>query len=109
MITIEYKEHGVTFSDFKAEETARSFCYLHNKTKEDALYIVSNECIVDAMKLMVLEGAVSHNDVQFKFNDEILKINELGEIEKYPKGFCDQNQEIMRKVVYLRREKLKQK
>ena len=45
--------------------------------------------------------------LQFKYKDEILKINHLAEIERYPIGFCDETRNILYKLLKLRRKKYK--
>ena len=104
MITIEYVERGVAISDFDIGKAVDSFCSIHKKTKEDAIYYIANDKIIDAMKLKVLEGEISHEDLQFKFNGEIIKVYNKGEIEKYPDGFCDHTTKMLFKMNKLRRE-----
>jgi hypothetical protein len=103
MITIEYAKNGKTYSDFEVEKFANEYCVIYSETKKDTTYVVSNENIVDAMKLMVAEGKISNEHLQFKFEDELINVNNKGEIEKYPIGFCDYTTNILFKLFKLRK------
>ncbi|OME54116.1 hypothetical protein BSK59_16175 [Paenibacillus odorifer] len=99
ILTIEYSPNGISISDFNVVEFARTFCKNHNEFNEDAIYVVSSEIFIDAMKLMIVEGLISHEDIVFVYNNEKLKVNYLGEIERYPSGFCDAGQKILSNVI----------
>ncbi|GEM_PF-4281629 len=103
MVTIEYTKYGIATTDFQAEEMADAICEAYKDTEQDVTYRVGNEAVVQAMRLAVIEGLISSEDLQFKFKDRLLKINDLGEIENFPEGFCDISTNILFKLLKARK------
>jgi len=106
-MTIEYTKEGMAVAEFEAENMARKMCEAYKEEKKDVHHKFSSEIMIEVMKLMVVEDLISNDEIQFLFEGKYIKTNKLGELEDYPKGFCDQTQGILRKLVTLRREKIK--
>ena len=98
MLTVEYSRSGYHISDFDvlewANEKIQDYLEWKEAGKENNLLIVSSGIIIDTFRMMVVEGKISHEDIQFKFNKEMVPINEFGNPEKWPQGFGDVSQNI---------------
>jgi len=57
--------------------------------RDDYVVTVASALLIDYFRLRVAQGIINPDQIQFKFNDEILKTNKYGRIEHWPKGFCD--------------------
>jgi len=55
---------------------------------QDNLFNISTENVISAVRSMKLAGRIICN-VQLMFEGEILPMNEYGNLDKWPKGFCD--------------------
>lgn len=84
MKTIEYSDCGVAYADNKAETAARDFL-LGN---EDYIH-VSTENFCMASRVLIREGLISHDQVQFLFRGAYVEVTRSGSLYHWPAGFCD--------------------
>lgn len=102
MLHIEFNEKACAIADFpdSIEEAYNDTIQLHKMYPELTQYF-STENMISRFRLGVVRGEISHEDIDFIFNDEILKVNKYGTIPNgLPDGFCDCgaviSEEIMR-------------
>ena len=50
---------------------------------------VSNEIVIGMARALVHEGTISCDEIEFLFNDCVLKCDKDGMLEKWPSGFCE--------------------
>ena len=99
-ITVEYKpKGGYVFADGDGEEwvdiTLNKFLSGH----KDRVYTVSSSLLIDYFRLRLAQGIIAPDQIQFKFNDEILKANKYGTLEQWPNGFCDHTMNICEELL----------
>lgn len=109
MLTIEYHDNGLAIPDVFVEGYARDMCRDYMANKEDIYRMVSNETLILAFKLMVLEEEIPNNELQFIYKDDIITISRNGDLSHYPKGFCEVEMGILKKLSYFRRERSKKR
>ena len=98
MLKIFYQENGKTYSDFNLIEEAQKII---NNYKNDGweIVIVSTDNIINALRILVCRGKLSHTEVVFKYKDETIIMNEKGELSHYPEGFCDCQKTFLRELI----------
>jgi hypothetical protein len=69
--------------------------------------VVSNAMVIDCLRVQVVEGHLSKDEVIVQFNGEPLVLNKYANFDKYPNGFCDHSvniiQELMTTQIRMRR------
>lgn len=65
-------------------------------------YETSTESLVDSFRAMVSKKEISKDDVQFKFNGEIITMNKQGQLSNYPEGFCDARDDLLDELLGLK-------
>jgi hypothetical protein len=111
MLTIEYKEGGIAVADKHAEQSARRVWKSYEDSKaamrvdiDHLVYSTIN--IVTAFRMLVAEGLIPHNDIEFKYKDELLKLDKLGQfIGGYPIGFWDTERDFLKRMHEARKDK----
>lgn len=83
MITIEYSKHGLAVSDDSVENFALK---LFNTNKD---FYTSTESLILAFRVLIAEGKIPHDKVQFEYDGQIIRLYKNGTFEPQPKGFCD--------------------
>lgn len=94
MKTIEYSEHGHAYSDHQAEEAARSFL-LGN----DEYVHVSTENFCTAVRVLIREQVIAHDQVQFLFQNEYIAPARSGGLTHWPFGFCDKTDKWLERLL----------
>lgn len=97
MKTITFHPHGDAYSDAFAEDVAREFLL-----GPDDNISVSTESFILAVRVLIGEGVIPHDEVQFVFNDEIIAPDCCGNIPKWPNGFCDHALKLLERIVRAR-------
>lgn len=98
-LTIYYDAvSGHTVPDAKADDHAVEVVNLY---KAGALtdYTIGSATLVYAFRLAVARGEITHNDIQFSFNSQIIPITNCATIKTYPKGFCDYESDALHELV----------
>jgi len=71
---------------------------------------VSNQTVIDELRLRICKGEISHNDIIFKFGDTEIKINEYGACPSgYPKGFLSAHIDRVTELLRCASDKKKEK
>lgn len=99
-ITYDTNE-GVASSDGKAESIVD-----HLLGQEGLVeYSTANGSIVDAVRVAVAQKRIESENVVFIFEGETIAVSPTGELDKWPRGFCDHQLNRLRTMMDLRRKK----
>jgi len=101
MLTVKYHEDGEIVADKKTKQFVddKIKAYLHYD-KKDMTLIVANALIIDCFRLAVRESALDHNDIVFATSNDLhICIDKEGQLESWPAGFCDENVNILMKLM----------
>lgn len=98
MLIISYENTGYAYSDFDLLEQAQKIIdeYKNNKVE---LRVVSTDNVIMALRVLVTRNKISHSDICFKFEGNIITINEYGELSDFPSGFLNKNLPLYRELV----------
>lgn len=98
MIIVEYADWATPHADLRVEETAltiwKQFYYF--KTFE---YSTSTANLITAFRMLIAEGKIPHNDIVFKFRDNIIQVLKDGSLSDFPKGFADTELDMMWRIM----------
>ena len=96
MITIEYSPTGIPIAD-----GALNWWLSHVLThkNEDRLFEVATGLCIDAVRLAIHEGKIDHNNIQFKYKDQIILSDRFGSLDSWPDGFNDTLDKILYKLM----------
>ncbi len=101
MLSIIYDpKHGIISYDALAMDTALDIYARYSRAKElistnsKTVYMVGSELIIECFRILVLRGIISYKELEFTFYDKddqeiLLLIDKYGNIDHWPKGFCD--------------------
>lgn len=86
MIKIEFQANNfnVAVPDGGAQAWAEDVAQ-----KGNGYYITSNHLCIYHIRLLVQQGTINHNNVEFIFEDRVISVNKNGRLNHWPKGFCD--------------------
>lgn len=85
-------KNGLVVPDGKVTETALAIV----KAGKDIT--VGSDLLVTAIRLALIENKIDYKSVVFVFNGKNIILNEKYQITKYPTGFCDVEQNILRNI-----------
>lgn len=89
MLTVEYdSDSGFACCDGAVKEWVDKHIRLYNTVGHTTL-VIGTETLINGFRLAVLDDEISHNDIQFMHNGEVLTVNTYGVLPSYPAGFCD--------------------
>ena len=87
MLTIEFNQLGESMPDHMVEDYVLYTMEKYNSGRITKIS-VSQELVVDAFKMLVAEGEIDCNEIQFLYRGEIITVNKYGTIANYPGKFC---------------------
>jgi predicted ATPase len=61
---------------------------------------VGSSTIIEEIRALILEGVLSHKDILFKFERKELRVDKYGNLNSWPKGFCDTYENILERLVF---------
>jgi hypothetical protein len=92
MVTIKYCAEGDAVSDFYLdnwlEDVMIAVADVGN-TLWERNFEVSTSLPIYIIKREVAKGNISMDDIQFKYDDKIIRVNRYGAIIDWPRGFAD--------------------
>lgn len=95
MIVLEYDDKkGIPVADGLSD----SFCndLINKHSNNDSINIVvSTTNVIDYMRLKIKQGFIDPSNVCFKFQHHELYSDKNGRLEKWPKGFCDYQFDVL--------------
>jgi hypothetical protein len=109
MLIIAYSDTGKPYADTTVEQMARKTYDTYKNLSANAMMTiyVSTENIITAFKMLVAEDYIPHTEIEFRFNDELITVDEFGALNHYPKGFCNVEQDNLFRIFKARRAKIK--
>lgn len=100
MLTVIYDAvNGDPVADGLAEKYA-----MHHCTQGSTEVKVCNSIAVDAFRVMVVRGVIAHTDIQFKYEGEIIPVENNAWLKLWPKGFCDHTRNFLCEIMKSRRK-----
>lgn len=102
MIIVEYTKHGIPNADIESEWLAMEIYKrkTEHQSEDDYTYQTSTDSLITAFRTLIAEKQIPFDKVVFRFNGEILNIDEDGQLEKgYPKGFCDSEKKLLFRLI----------
>jgi hypothetical protein len=104
MITIEYCKDGEKISDFEYEEWFEKNKEWFEENMDpfnmDVEFKVSTSLIFYYIRVLVAEGKILHNKVQFKMDENIIKIDKAGHMHNNPHDFLSQPFDLSMRILY---------
>ena len=96
-LIVIFDETGEAISDFKASDWADNAIatFLRQKPVEDAVFRVASALPIHYLRLRIMRGAISCEDVEFQFKGQILPPNKDGSVAHWPRGFCDHEEDVL--------------
>jgi len=95
MIVIEYCKDGIPVSDFNYSDWLLTV----KNTKADHIFKVSTSLPIDLVRLAIVRNELNHNNIAFKYCDDVFQANEYGAIQNWPVGFCDREISVSRDIL----------
>lgn len=95
MLVLEYHPDGVCVADVKTMEIAESFVQRANDPNAIHEVRFSQAMIFDAFRVLIKRGVVNASDVGFKFQDKMMYPNSYGQLNDWPRGFCDHTEDYL--------------
>ena len=100
-LTVEYLPEDndtALYSDGDMEDFIRQV--VTNAAKENATLLrTSQESAIGYVRLCILEGLISHEDVEFIFGDKMMFADKYGHLDWWPTGFCDYNDNLLNRLL----------
>ena len=102
-LTVEYDPMaGHVYKDGEAQGWVDDI--LHHalnkvEDREDLVVTVASALLIDYFRLRLAQGIILPDQIQFKFNDQIIKANKYGTLEQWPRGFCDKTMDILEELL----------
>jgi hypothetical protein len=62
-------------------------------------FTVSSELFIDAIRVCIVNGQISNQDIVFVYKGEEMKPDENGRLRNWPPGFCDTHQKLLRGLI----------
>jgi hypothetical protein len=98
MLKIIYKEGERAYSDFELMEKAHKIIGLYKDNVIDE-FSVSSSNIILALRVLVCRGELSHSEIIFQYENELITIDEYSVLSSHPKGFCDYDVNFLKELV----------
>jgi len=89
MLTISYDKDGKVVSDANAISFAKKT--ITSLSQDDTFICVGTHMMIDAFRVLVKRGEISHEQICFKHEDQILQVNPDGRLNKWPSEFCKEH------------------
>lgn len=109
MIKFEYSNFGKPVNDFYVDDYVDSIIKDYKKGDAFPIYHFSSSNVFTRLRLAIVNGDISYNEVVFVFEGKDLIINQYGTINNWPNGFCDSETRDCGKILKLAIEKKKAK
>lgn len=100
ILTIEYNPvDAIPVADGRCEVEVSRIIDIFRDVNGAYKWAVSSSLMIDYFRLAVVQGKISHEELRFKFKDEIITVHENGSLSHWPKGFCDYLDIVIRKII----------
>jgi hypothetical protein len=89
-LTVEYDpKHGYVLPDGRVEEYVDKVITAFFNQNDNQKITVACALFVDFFRLRLCEGVIKTDQIEFMFEDKILRHNKYATMEHWPKGYCD--------------------
>jgi hypothetical protein len=105
MLVIEYQPNAVwpkAAPDARLVEFAEAIIEDYKEfCPAPAIFVktISSQLMIDAFRLCVKRGLIDPKDFRFKFQGELLEVNENGKLPVWPPGFGDAYSKLLRELM----------
>ena len=86
-------DNGPATRDGQCLKTAESMISLRGN------WTTGNFHLIEHLRLMIKNGDIQHEDVVFKFGNDVIFVNKNGTMDHWPKGFGDAEINILEKLL----------
>lgn len=93
MLTVEYDSSGTAYPDDLAEVQAARMA------RCGGAYRASTSNVITAIRALIAEGRLDHNEVQFVYRGQFIWPNEYGAIPAWPSGFCAAEGRLVDRII----------
>lgn len=69
--------------------------------------VVANGIVIDHLRLLVAKEQIDRDHFAVAFNGDLLVVNEHGNFDAYPKGFCDHSVRVIETLLKTRVAKIR--
>ena len=92
--------NGFVTPDANIEECIKNYITTFEVSSEYTYTIsVGSELLIDAFRVAIREDKVSHEVVEFEFEDQILKPDSNARLDHWPRGFGDIHSNFFRRLL----------
>jgi hypothetical protein len=108
---LTYSKSGIPVNDFEVEEVYKNIIHHLNEENDTGgsyNFSYSTENIFSRVRLGIVSGDISPDEIRFFYEGELIKINKYGAILHWPKGFLDLCIDLSEKIIRKAIEKIKE-
>lgn len=87
-------EYGIAVADGKTRE-AILWYYQERPT----MVTVGTQCMIYAARVLIKQGLISHDQIEFRFGDIVIKHYPDGRFDHWPSGFCDVEETFLLELI----------
>jgi len=98
-IIIEYCEEGEYLPDHEVQGWYDDLTQNIKNGVVNGHIRLSSELMVEMTRLLVVRGILKRDEIIYRYKGEDLLISKNGRIHKWPKGFCDNRDNIMEEIL----------
>lgn len=98
MLILEYAPHGPAVSDFRAMDYAKDLAFLAKDTETNTAQF-SNAMVLDALRVLICRGELSHEQIELRFENRAMYIDQYANLSDWPRGFCDQTENYLMEIL----------
>lgn len=109
MILITYDPcsslEGATWADGDIPDLLARLREQARASNRDVHATVANELVILAIRHAVVTGAMDGDSIRFIFNNQILQMNDIGQVIDPPEGFCTTTDILLHQIVKAQAER----
>lgn len=104
-ITVIYDpKGGISCKDSEAESLVVDLIENFFNAGRNLEVKLGTTLLVDYFRLYMCRGKIGANNIEFKFNDQILPHDDAGRFTNWPNGFCDYGKKVIAEILVLRKD-----
>ncbi len=90
---VKYASDGLCVPDLQVKKEA-----LNIANKKHSV-TVSQEVLIDALRILVKTGVLSSNEILFEYNGTLISVDRYGKLDEWPAGFCDLKEKLLAELL----------
>jgi hypothetical protein len=104
-LLVYYEPNGAhARSDGEMEAHLNERIDIVNNTEQIIVVFTSNFLYIEEVRMAICQGRISHELVEFHFEDHIINSTKEGRLDEWPKGFGDRTEEILCAILCYHKE-----